>query len=330
MTRILIVETASPGRVRRKAEEILAGGVYAEPQVTILCKDDPVSAAYYGAAPGVSVVRSQRPALRDLKNQGFDVLLAFWTGEQEYSRMKRKALRLGARRIDIDAGDGSFFRLSWKAWLRFALFRRKHPLPTDHWEFLSPPEQPAAPEHYPGEKILIIQSADPSYVLRALEKMRERPLFSNPRFVLFCRNNPEVTRHFQAHPMIAEVRTHTETRDSGWHLRRLRRERFDGAVLFLTGDPGYWKIKCFAFLLGTRHKVIFNESGDCFHFTWRAWLSLMAHRLGERSRLGLRPRWPGRVGMLLFLALKVMVLPIRFVWLLLVWLRLRSANLKAD
>src|SRR6185503_15332620 len=110
----------------------------------------------------------------------------------------------------------------------------------------------------PGEKILIIQSAEPPVVFLALEHLKENQLFHNPRYWIFCRNRPEALRRFRSHPMIFHVLPHTETVRSWDHLMALRREKFDGLVLFFTGDPSYWKIKYFAFLLGVRHKLIFN------------------------------------------------------------------------
>jgi hypothetical protein len=332
--RILIAETASPRRVRKKAEEILAGGPHPEPQVTILCKDDPATVEFYGEIPRLRVVpfhrKDRRRIMKELRGQQFDLLMVFWTGENNYRRMKWRALRLGVRSIDVDSGDGSVFRLTCKSLLRFLAFRWKHPLPGDHWEFVPDPRSPLGPAHCPGEEILVVQSAEPAHVLKALETLSHHRLFHNPRYTLFCRNKPEVTRHFLDHPMIAEVRLHTEARDSWKHLRRLRRERYDALVLFLTGDPSYRKIKFFAFLLGARHKVIFNENHDCFYFSGRAWLSLLAHRLRERTHLRARPGWTDGIGLLLFMLLKILVLPFRFSWLLLVWLRLRSAGLKVS
>jgi hypothetical protein len=226
----------------------------------------------------------------------------------------------------VDSGDGGSFRLTASALARFLIFRCKHPLPSDHWEFVPAP----ASAHYPGEKVLIVQSAEPPHVLQALDRLRERRLFYRPRYALFCRNKPEVVRCFRGHPMIAQLILHTETRNGWQHWRSLRRERFGGMVLFLTGDPSYWKVKCFAFLLGARTKVVFNENNDCFYFTWRAWLKHVAHRMDERSRLGYQPRWAARIGILLFLLLKSLVLPFRFLWLLGVRARLRNAARKAS
>jgi hypothetical protein len=185
-------------------------------------------------------------------------------------------------------------------------------------------------DHYPGEKILVLQSAGPRNVLGAFDRMRETPLFRNPRYTLFCRDFPEVLDHFKRHPMVYEVHSHTRTQNSWSHLRNLRREHFDAVVLFLTGDPGYWKIKCFAFLLGARHKLIFNENNDCFFFHWKACAKLLARRMSSRSQV---PAHAGRAhqaaGFFLIL-IKLLLFPFRFVWLLILWGRLRWSAWKVS
>jgi len=263
-----------------------------------------------------------------LRGTHFDVVRTFWTGEKRYRRRKLLALWMRAGLIDVETGDGGVFTLTWKAPIRFWLFRLRHPLPTDHWQFVPPRSEPS--ERFQGEKILVVQSAEPRYVIRALDKLQKERLFRNPRYVVFCRNRPEVTTHFQGHPLIHEIRTHSEARNSWRHLRSLRSERFDGTVVFLTGDPSYWKIKYFAFLLGTRNKVVFNENNDCFYFSLGPWLRLLLNRLGERARLGAPARWTHQFRLLLLLLIKAVLLPFRFVWLLAVWLRLRCAGAKAS
>ena len=52
MTRILLVETAFPQRVRMRAEAILSGRVYPSPELTILCSDDLRTAHYLGEIAG--------------------------------------------------------------------------------------------------------------------------------------------------------------------------------------------------------------------------------------------------------------------------------------
>jgi hypothetical protein len=97
-------------------------------------------------------------------------------------------------------------------------------------------------------------------------------------------------------------------------------------VVFFTGDPSYWKVKYFVFLLGARLKLIFNENGDCFFFALRPWLGLLAHRMWRKSRPGFRPRWTHQLKALALLLTKLILLPFRFAWLLLVWARLRSTG----
>ncbi len=332
MTRILLVETASPHRVRAKAEEILAGNIYPAPAITILCSGDPRTLQYYSEIPGVGIISllatGKRRIRCDLEDRKPDVLYTFWTGERQYRAMKAFALGIKSGSVVVDSGDGGVFPLTWKAILRHALFRWQHPLPTDHWQYLSP--IPADVGFYDGERVLIIQSAEPVHILSALEQWNVRPLFRNPRYTLFCRNLPEIVESFRGHPMLSEIRLHSEM--VGWwtHFRNLRRERFDAVAVFFTGDPSYWKIKYFPFLLGARHKVILNENNDCFFFSWTSLLGLFAHRLGEKSRPGSRLRWHHPVRSLSFLPVKAALAPFRFAWLLLVWLRLRCGALRRE
>jgi hypothetical protein len=316
--------------VRQKAEELLAGDSHAEPQLTILCTADPHTIEYFGRLDGVRLIpllpdQSKR-IMRDVRALKWDVLYTFWTGEGRYRGMKLRALRIPARTVTVDIGDGGSFLLGGKAFLRFWLFRLRHRLPTDHYEFVPPRETLVGTPYYKGEKVLIVQSAGPVHVLRGLQRLSERHLFRNPQYTLFCRNDPEIVGQFSGHGMIQEIRSHTETRRGWEHWRDLRRRRFDAVVVFFTGDPSYWKVKYFAFSVGARHKLIFNENGDCFFFSVRSWLEFLAHRMGESSRPGIRPHWTDQARAILFIMTKLLLFPFRFVWLLLVWVRLRSAG----
>jgi len=185
----------------------------------------------------------------------------------------------------------------------------------------------ASPE---GERVLILQSADPGYLLKALDQLKEKPLFTNPCYTVFCRNRPEVVRSFQGHPMLSRIWTHSEARGSWSHLRDLRRQKFDAMVLFMTGDPSYRKVKLFAFFLGVPlgHTLIFNEGLDCFFFNLDQWRTLVSYRVRERLRSPVGEHY--RTRSLMPLMLKLAILPFRFLWLLLVWLRLRLAGLKSS
>jgi O-antigen biosynthesis protein len=129
------------------------------------------------------------------------------------------------------------------------------------------------------DRVLIIQSAEPDAVLNAVNHLKSLPNFRNSRYTVFCRNRSEILQYFNGHPMFAQVLTHSET--EGWmkHLLQLRRERFDAVVALFTGDPSYWKIKFFAFLLGGRHKLFFDENGHAAVLSLRTLLTLLEHDL---------------------------------------------------
>ena len=175
-------------------------------------------------------------------------------------------------------------------------------------------------------QVLIVQSAEPPYVLKGLERLKQSAPFENPRFTIFSRNRPEILGSFQGHPMLSQILIHSEAQDTWHHWRTLREQHFDAVVLFLTGDPSYWKVKIFAFLLRQRRLLIFDESCDWFFFNLRQWLSLISRRMRERPYPGASSRWSRSTRILVSFALKSVIFPFRFLWLLLVWLRLRFAG----
>jgi len=327
MTRVLLTQTASVRRVRAKALRILSGELYPEPALTILCTPDPETVNYFSQLPGAEVVPLQhadrQQILDDLRRRQFDVMLTFWTGEGKYDRTKVAVLGL-ARTTDVDIGDGGHFRLTWRFFLRYWLFRLRRPRPADHARFVLHDGDDDETAGEPPERVIVIQSAEPRFVLRGLEHMQRHPLFRNPRYTLFCRNRPEIVSSFHGHPLLAAVRTHSEARGAWRHLLELRARNYDAVVVFFTGDPSYWKIKYFAFLLGARHKVIFNEHNDCFFFTWRTWASFLVRRMGAQAAGGDLP-WMHQAQAVVLQVLKVLLFPFRFGWLLLAWLRLRRA-----
>jgi hypothetical protein len=324
MTRILLVETAAPRRVRKRALDILAGRTYPDPQVTILCRHKPEALQLFNEIPDVRVISFVQNAgtqiLEQLNRENFDVVQAFWTTENKYLAMKILACRIQSKDRWIDVGDGGNFRLTWRFVLRYCFFRLMHPHPFDYHEFVDG----VLDSGHEGERILIIQSAPPQQMLRGLEVLRTLSIFRNPLYSMFCRKRPEIQNDFKAHPLIHRIWTHSETRAAWKHLKFFRRQHFDGVIVFFTGDPSYWKIKWFAFLLGARHKIIFNECYNCFRFTPGRWLLFVAHRLNESWLRAPSSHWNSRIYVLLLLSLKVIIFPVRFVWLLLTWLRLRG------
>lgn len=349
MTRILIVETASPKRIVHKVEQIREAGIYSEPEIFILCQAR-TRQAFWGF-PGVKIwpmssgEKNRIP--KELNQKKFDIVFAFWTGEKKYRWMKLLSLRINTGKTFIIAGDGNEFRLTWKAICRHAIFRLKHPLPTDHCDFT----MPAAPReahgkkekseekesreemaYHAGERVLVIQSAEPNFVLKALERLNDRSPFYNPLYSLFCRNRPEALKSFEKHPMLDQVWIHSEARESWKHLRNLRRQGFDAIVLFMTGDPSYRKIKMFAFLLGVplNRILVFNETIDCFFFNWSQWFGLVSHRMREKPNMGIRIERIHYMYAPVSSTTKIVLFPFRFLWLLLVWVRLRLSGIKSS
>ncbi len=339
MTRILVVETASPKRVRRKAEDILRSRQYPNPELTVLCRPEASTVQYFKQIPGARVLPLERiagrDALRDLKRTEFDVLWMFWTRDRGYLRMKWLALRVPALFRHVDIGDGNNFKLSRGNLAQFLLIRLRSGRPADFGRFELEPGLPVKADdqsvEFDGERVLILQSAEPLHILNALDRLKEHPLFTNARYTLFCRNRLEAIQALQGHPMLHRILTHSETKGVWRHLRTLRRVRYDALVFFLTGDPSYWKMKCFAFLLGARNKVIFNECNDCFYFTLRTWLVLLSRRREDQLRTGRKAAGqctlPYHARLIGVLVTKTLLLPFRFLWLLFRWLHLRVSAL---
>jgi hypothetical protein len=183
--------------------------------------------------------------------------------------------------------------------------------------------------HEKGDRILIVQSAQSTFILKALGQLKEGSIFCNPCYTLFCRNRPEVVASFQNHPMLDQILIHTETRNSWSHLRN---QGFDAVILFMTGDPGYWKVKLLAFLLGVPlgRILIFNENSDCFFFNWSQWIKLVSTRMRERLNSGTGIKQTHYMYIIISPITKMALFPFRFLWLLLVWARLRLSGIKAS
>ena len=108
MTRSLIIETASPKRVREKAEQLLKSGTYPDPEVLIGCNER--NRHKYEEVVGIKVhalaAPSRHSAIKELTGNRFDIAFAFWTGERQYRRWKLLGFRLKAKKNCIISGDG--------------------------------------------------------------------------------------------------------------------------------------------------------------------------------------------------------------------------------
>jgi hypothetical protein len=348
--RILVIQSAHPDRVIHALRLLAEKPCFANPKYTLFCSNRPDILEFFRGHPMLSEIRCHEGGrsawrmFRDLRRKRYDGLVLFFSGEPGYWKSRLFAFLLAARNKLIFNENNDCFYFTWGAAAAMARHRigQRCRAAASTWagrmrgmlkspSLLKPRRGKRIPaDSYPGERILVLQSAEPRRVLDSFDRMRKSPLFKNPRYTLFCRDFPEVVEQFKRHPMIYEVRSHARTHNSWSHLRRLRNERFDAVVLFLTGDPGYWKIKCFAFLLGARHELIFNENNDCFFFHWRAWAQLLAHRITSRSQVPSHAGGARQAAGFFLILIKLSLFPFRFMWLLMLWGRLRWSALKAS
>jgi hypothetical protein len=347
--KVLILQSAHPEFVLQALDSLREHPVFMNPRYALLCSDRPDILRFFQGHPMIDSIHAHSGArtawkmLAQLRAEKYDSLVLLFTGEPGYWKTKGFAFLLGTQHKLVFNENGEHFHLTWKSALASFRYRLHHRPKSSSPGFAAslrdmfsrtrsrlPGFDPAeAPGEYRGERILILQSADPAYVLRALGRLKEAPLFSNPRYTVFCRAFPEVVAKFRHHPMLHETRCHSKTRGSWNHWRHLRREHYDAVVFLLTGEPGYWKMKCFAFLLGARHKVVFNENNDCFYFTWRSWFRLLAHRAAGQPGASAQSQWISRAAGYALWLIKFLLFPFRFAWLLIVWLRLRRSAMRA-
>ena len=183
------------------------------------------------------------------------------------------------------------------------------------------------------KSVLVIQTAQPAYVNRAMADALRKNLLGPAVITLFCRALPDEIYDFQGESWINEFRIHDASRGVLEHLLELRQRRFETVIVFFTRDPSYWKAKIFAFFCRGHHLLIFNEHLGCFYFTRSTYLDFIRSRLKER-KLRIKQKMGYTLGTsqgyipppssfaLKFLrpfhlTLKVIIFPARFVYLLL-------------
>jgi hypothetical protein len=181
-------------------------------------------------------------------------------------------------------------------------------------------------------QVLVLQTAVPAYVKQAMEDILDKRLLGDVSVTLFCRALTEESTQFQGIPWISELLAHDEAHGVLGHLRSIRRRKFDVIVVFLTRDPSYWKMKCFAFLCRGRHVLVFNEHLGCFFYTHRLfagflWARYREWKLQAKQKLGYALGTPQ--GMMseiaspglailrpVHLTLKLLIFPLRWIYLL--------------
>lgn len=188
------------------------------------------------------------------------------------------------------------------------------------------------------QRVLIMQTAQPSYVKRAMESILAKNILGPARLTLFCRALPDELSQFRDIVWIDEFLVHHETRSALAHLRRIRRERFDVIIAFFSRETSYWKLKLFVFLCRGQRVLVFNEHLGCFYLTpstlirfskarWREWRLRHKQKLGYAlgTSQGFIPP-PSTVWLTLLrpfhLLLKIAIFPFRLAYLL-VWTSLK-------
>src|SRR5262245_7865472 len=113
-----------------------------------------------------------------------------------------------------------------------------------------------------SQKILILHSAPVKRVEQGILDLRQSGALPAAEITVLSRRDPEAERRFRAYPSVGRVMV----RSAGWSpwrdWARLRRERFDGVVVFFTGERGYWKMKAMALGLFPSTARVLVHAGD--------------------------------------------------------------------
>ncbi|GAB4121839.1 MAG: hypothetical protein Kow001_20130 [Acidobacteriota bacterium] len=187
-------------------------------------------------------------------------LVVFPLTNRGYFRIRRAAWRLSARKLSADFEGGIGELSGRRLWLAAV---RPPVRPTA--EFV---EQYSYFPHRPlGERVLVVESCHPAQVKQTEESLRHH-----------LRVRQEVTRI---------------GREGVWQAwRAVKGKAFDGALIYDSGEPGYFLVRLIPFLLGIRRILVVNETGDFFQAGVRTLAAWMLRRLW----LGHMPRlWAPRI-----------------------------------
>jgi len=219
--------------------------------------DDPQARFYTQVFPIFDRVRYVKggKALEALPSAGYDsVILPLLN--RGYRKIKKLASRIRAPRLESDF-EGETKPLS-RLRLIQSLARPLH-IPTPSFlDYLS-----RFPHRPKGEKLLVIQSCH--------------------RSLLAC-TSAQVER------MIGPGYETTLLRATSWKAirERVRGQKFDAAVVFFSGEGGYFLPRLVPFLLRIPKILVVNENGHCFYASWKSlarfWFERLRHGARQPSR----------------------------------------------
>lgn len=314
--RIFVCQSAAPEVIAAGIRRLLAQNIFRSPEITVFIREKAAQhPVWQTLGPSITFMTHgegwpQAPKQWGrLRAAAYDAVVVFLTGDPSYRKMKSFAFALGIRRLLIFNEHLDCFFYAPGPFLRFLTNRCLHGVAPSAVLGTNRPTIP--------ERILVLQSAEPEVMAPILETLSERELFYDPQLTLFLRNEERYRAYFADKPYVKQLQMHTRMANAWAHLRRLRGARYDAVILFLTGDPSYWKMKYFAFLCGARRLLIFNENLDCFFFTPRAFLRFLLNRW---RRAGAHASPPLSV---LAKILRPLIFPFRFAYLLLYFLVLQ-------
>ncbi len=248
--------------------------------ITVFCSEDKKD--FFRAEPGVKAVYTYpanqpwatvRAAFR-LRKLNVDVLAGVLTGERSYRLLKVLFLTLPAsNRLVLNRDLKGFYLRRLNPFSLVQLLRV-------------------------GSRrcILLLQTAEDSAVLRALEKARDPKVTRPAPIVIFCRQDKKDL--FASIPGVEAVYTYEPKKR--WRAIRTLVQLFgldvEVAIGLFTGESIFRLQKLLFFLLPTRNRLVFNHNLDCYYLNRSTFWSLFRseEKLGQLSSSLLVARLVGK------------------------------------
>lgn len=218
----------------------------------------------------------------------WDGIVVFFTGAPGYARWKRLALSVPAWRTVVVNENNDFFHASPRSLAGFAWQRLRFGVRRD-----------IAPRRFAKQLVLLVQTDDTATIQIAAQKLLDGNIAgTDPTVDILC--GASSSADFQPavfSPKVDLLRTYPAK--PTWATARrllseLRRERYDVAAVVLSGKPTFRKLKLLPWLVGARHRLIFNENLDCFYSSPIRLGRLLLRRLRHGSDIPARTAQPRR------------------------------------
>ncbi|MGI8783554.1 MAG: hypothetical protein ACR2L2_07900 [Acidobacteriota bacterium] len=224
------------------------------------------------------ILLSRRDQLPSAGASGpWDGVVVFFTGAPGYARWKRLALSLPTWRTVVVNENNDFFHASLRSLAGFAWQRLRFGVRRD-----------IAPRRFAKQLVLLVQTDDAATIQTAAQKLLDGNIAgADPTVDILCSASSSATFQPVAFPPKVDL-VRTYPAKPSWAAARrllaeLRRERYDVAAVVLSGKPTFRKLKLLPWLVGARHRLIFNENLDCFYSSPARLGRLLLRRLRHGS-----------------------------------------------